>query len=93
MFSLIHLVYNFLIHLGCREGDLIRSASGSECPAATVYSSLVVDEEAEFYVIFNKTIAEYRVNSSNYCLLENVIRRCMSSGIWSGEEPHIQESM
>ena len=83
MMHTFHSFFNMpLCSAGCSGADLVEDDS-STCSAPVGYMCLVV-EEGVSDVIYNKTVATYRVVSSSHCIEGNAIRRCMSDGNWDG---------
>ena len=70
---------------GCSGADLVVGGN-TTCPAPVGYMCLVA-EDGVSEVIYNKTVAMYRVISSSHYIEGNVMRRCMSDGNWDGMIP------
>ena len=69
---------------GCSEADLVENG-GVSC-SDPVFTCLVV-EVGVSDVMYDETVATYRVVNSGHCIEGNAIRRCMSHGYWDGMIP------
>ena len=69
---------------GCSGTDLVEN-DGVSC-LDPVLMCLVVEDGASD-VMYNETVATYRVVNSGHCIEGNVTRRCLSHGHWDGMIP------